>query len=47
MAGNFDDCLALASWDFEAILASQPGIALAILRGVAHRLRAVSEEHSH
>ena len=41
------DCLALASWDFEAILASQPGIALAILRGVAHRLRAVSEEHSH
>jgi CRP-like cAMP-binding protein len=40
-------CLALASWDFEAILASQPGIALAILRGVARRLRAVSEEHSH
>jgi CRP-like cAMP-binding protein len=41
------DCLALASWDFEAILASQPGVALAILRGVARRLRAVSEEHSH
>lgn len=40
-------CLALASWDFEAILASQPGVALAILRGVARRLRAVSEEHSH
>lgn len=41
------ECLALASWDFEAILASQPGVALAILRGVARRLRAVSEEHSH
>jgi CRP-like cAMP-binding protein len=40
-------CLALASWDFEALLASQPGVALAILRGVARRLRAVSEEHSH
>jgi CRP/FNR family cyclic AMP-dependent transcriptional regulator len=41
------DCLALASWDFEAILSMQPGVALAILRGVARRLRAVSEEHSH
>jgi CRP-like cAMP-binding protein len=40
-------CLALASWDFEALLASEPGVALAILRGVARRLRAVSEEHSH
>lgn len=40
-------CLALASWDFEGLLASQPGVALAILRGVARRLRAVSEEHSH
>jgi CRP/FNR family transcriptional regulator, cyclic AMP receptor protein len=41
------DCLALASWDFESILSLQPGVALAILRGVARRLRAVSEEHSH
>ena len=40
-------CLALASWDFEAILASQPGVALAILRGVASRLRALSEDHAH
>jgi CRP-like cAMP-binding protein len=40
-------CLAVASWDFEAILASQPGVALAILRGVARRLRAVSEDHTH
>ena len=41
------DCLALASWDFETILSVQPGVALAILRGVARRLRAVSEEPSH
>jgi CRP/FNR family transcriptional regulator len=38
-------CLAVASWDFEAILAAQPGIALAVLREVAHRLREVSEDH--
>ncbi len=41
------DCLALASWDFESILASEPGVALAILRGVAQRLRTVSEDHRH
>jgi CRP-like cAMP-binding protein len=41
------DCLALASWDFEAILTSQPGVALAILRVVAGRLRALSEDHRH
>ena len=40
-------CLALASWDFEAILAAQPGVALAILREVASRLRALSEDQSH
>jgi CRP-like cAMP-binding protein len=40
-------CLALASWDFEAILAAQPGVALAVLRGVAGRLRAVTEDHAH
>ncbi|HTC85220.1 MAG TPA: cyclic nucleotide-binding domain-containing protein [Candidatus Acidoferrum sp.] len=40
-------CLALASWDFETILASQPGVALAILRGVASRLRALSEDDAH
>lgn len=46
VAETSTECLALASWDFEAILASQPGVALAILRGVARRLRSVSEEHS-
>ena len=32
-------CLALASWDFEAVLLEQPALTLAILRGVATRLR--------
>jgi CRP/FNR family transcriptional regulator, cyclic AMP receptor protein len=41
------DLLALASWDFETILASQPGVALAILRVVAGRLRELSEDHRH
>jgi CRP/FNR family transcriptional regulator, cyclic AMP receptor protein len=41
------DCLAIASWDFEPILANSPGVALAILREVAHRLREVSEDHRH
>lgn len=41
------DCLAIASWDFEPILATKPGVALAILREVAQRLRALSEDHRH
>ena len=40
-------CLAVASWDFEAILAAQPGVALAVLREVARRLREVSEDSRH
>jgi CRP/FNR family cyclic AMP-dependent transcriptional regulator len=40
-------CLALASWEFEALLESQPRLAIAILKGVARRLRNVSEEHRH
>ncbi len=40
-------CLALARWEFEALLESQPRLAIAILRGVARRLRAVSTEHRH
>jgi CRP/FNR family transcriptional regulator, cyclic AMP receptor protein len=38
-------CLALASWDFEQVLLDQPGLALAILRGLAARLRSVTEHH--
>jgi CRP/FNR family cyclic AMP-dependent transcriptional regulator len=41
------NCLALASWEFEEVLVSQPGLAIAILKGVAVRLRTVSEEHRH
>ena len=36
-------CLALATWDFEAVVHEQPAVALAILRGLAGRLRTVTE----
>jgi CRP-like cAMP-binding protein len=36
-------CLALASWDFEQALVDSPPLALAILRGLATRLRSVTE----
>ncbi len=39
-------CLALASWDFEAVINEQPSVALAVLRGLAGRLRD-AEEGSH
>lgn len=37
-------CLALASWEFEKVLLEQPALSLAILRGLAARLRSVSEQ---
>ncbi len=40
-------CLALASWDFEAVVREQPAVALAILRGLASRLRDLTEAHRH
>jgi len=40
-------CLALASWDFEKVLLDQPALALTILRGVATRLREVTESTRH
>jgi CRP-like cAMP-binding protein len=40
-------CLALASWDFEQALAESPTLALAILRGLAARLRSVTEHEHH
>lgn len=40
-------CLALASWDFEQVLLEEPALTLAILRGVAARLRAASESARH
>jgi len=41
------DCLALASWDFDALLAEHPRIAVALLRGLARRVRASAEQHQH
>lgn len=40
-------CLALATWDFEAVLLEKPALTLAILRGVATRLREASEAVRH
>ena len=40
-------CLALASWDFDKVLLAEPALTLAILRGVARRLREVSESARH
>jgi CRP/FNR family transcriptional regulator, cyclic AMP receptor protein len=40
-------CLALASWDFESVLLEHPRLALAVLSGLATRLRTVTEAHHH
>ncbi len=40
-------CLALATWDFEAVLLEEPRVTLAILRGMAARLRDLTESHRH
>ena len=40
-------CLALASWDFTRLLEKTPKLTLSVLREVARRLRAVSEQHQH
>jgi CRP-like cAMP-binding protein len=40
-------CLALASWDFEAVVKDEPTVALGILRGLAGRLRELTEAHRH
>jgi CRP/FNR family transcriptional regulator, cyclic AMP receptor protein len=40
-------CLALASWDLEAIINEQPSVALALLRGLAGRLRTLTEADRH
>jgi len=40
-------CLALASWDFEAVLLEEPRLTLAILRGVAERLRQATDSARH
>ncbi len=40
-------CLALATWDFEAVLLEEPRVTLAILRGVAGRLRDLTDAQRH
>ena len=40
-------CLALATWDFEAVVRDQPSVALAILRELAGRLRELTDAHRH
>jgi CRP-like cAMP-binding protein len=40
-------CLALASWDFEQAVLESPTLALSILRGLAARLRSVTEQEHH
>jgi CRP-like cAMP-binding protein len=40
-------CLALASWDFEAVVHEQPSVAMAILRELAGRLRELTEAQHH
>jgi CRP/FNR family transcriptional regulator, cyclic AMP receptor protein len=40
-------CLALASWDFEAVLREEPAVALAVVRVLARRLRELTEAPHH
>lgn len=40
-------CLALASWDLARLLEKNPKVTLAMLRVVAARLRAATEQHTH
>jgi CRP-like cAMP-binding protein len=40
-------CIALASWDLEAVITEQPRVALAMLRVLAGRLRSVTDAHRH
>ena len=40
-------CLAIATWDFEAVLMAEPRVAIAILRELAGRLRDLTEAARH
>jgi len=40
-------CLALPPWEFRNLLETEPGVAAAILKVVAHRLRAVGADYRH
>ena len=45
IADGLTTCLALATWDAERVLREQPGVALAVLRVLAARLREASADH--
>jgi CRP-like cAMP-binding protein len=47
LADGATTCLALATWDFEAVLLAEPRVSLAILRGLAGRLRDLTEADRH
>jgi CRP-like cAMP-binding protein len=47
IADGATTCLALATWDFEAVVNDIPGVALAVLRGLAGRLRELTEGPHH
>ena len=40
-------CLGLATWEFEAAVREEPSVALAVLRGLASRLRDLTEGTHH
>jgi CRP/FNR family cyclic AMP-dependent transcriptional regulator len=40
-------CIAVASWDFEAVVVEQPAVALAVMRVLAQRLRDLTEGPHH
>jgi CRP/FNR family transcriptional regulator, cyclic AMP receptor protein len=47
VAGDPVTCLALASWDLIRLLEQEPTITLNLLRELAARLRALSQQHHH
>jgi CRP-like cAMP-binding protein len=47
LADGETTCLALATWDLEAIINEQPSVGLALLRGLAGRLRTLTEAGRH
>jgi CRP/FNR family transcriptional regulator, cyclic AMP receptor protein len=40
-------CIALASWEFEAVVREEPEVALAVMRVLARRLRGLTEGANH
>jgi CRP-like cAMP-binding protein len=40
-------CLAIAAWDTEQLLLERPALAVAMLRSLALRMRALTEDHRH